>query len=93
VGQLPGGLWWTVSFTRQKLIFTLAITKNGITKLAAPPSIDLEKITSDKKIEDKEILEILERPLSKSTGTKKNKKKKKKVAKKEDEDSDEDSDD
>ncbi|KPI45594.1 Curved DNA-binding protein [Cyphellophora attinorum] len=77
-----------------RLFTTIAITKNGITRLAAPPSIDLEKIKSDKKIEDKEILEILERPLSKSTGTKKNKKKKKKVAKKEDEDSeDDDSDD
>lgn len=51
--------------------------------MAAAPSIDLSKVKSDKKIEDKEILEILERPLAKSTGTKsKNKKKKKKPAKK-----------
>ena len=51
--------------------------------MAAPPSIDLTKIKSDKKIEDEEILKILERPLAKSTGTKsKNKKKKKKPAKK-----------
>lgn len=73
-----------------------AITKNGITRLAAPPTLDLEKVKSDKKIEDEEILKILERPLSKSTGTKKNKKKKKKTAaaatKKEDEESDDDSD-
>lgn len=61
----------------------IAITKNGLTRLAAPPSIDLTKIKSDKKIEDEEILKILERPLAKSTGTKsKNKKKKKKPAKK-----------
>ncbi|KAK5956888.1 hypothetical protein OHC33_002377 [Knufia fluminis] len=62
---------------------TVAITKNGLTKLAAPPALDLEKVKSDKKIEDEEILKILERPLAKSTGTKsKNKKKKKKPAKK-----------
>jgi topoisomerase IA-like protein len=51
--------------------------------LAAPPAIDLEKVKSDKKITDEEILKILERPLAKSTGAKsKNKKKKKKPAKK-----------
>jgi len=43
----------------------------------------LDSIKSDKKIEDEEILQILERPISKATGTKsKNKKKKKKPAKK-----------
>jgi hypothetical protein len=58
-----------------------AITKNGITKLAAPATPDFEKIKSDKKIEDEEILKILELPLSKSTGSKnKNKKKKAKKA-------------
>ncbi|KIX03777.1 DNA-binding protein, 42 kDa [Rhinocladiella mackenziei CBS 650.93] len=82
-----------------RLFTTIAITKNGITRLAAPPALDLESITSDKKIEDEEILKILERPISKSTGGKsKNKKKKKKPAKKavaeeEDDDEDEDSDD
>jgi len=64
--------------------------------------LDLEKVKSDKKIEDEEILKILERPISKSTGTKsKNKKKKKKPAKKaaaaavseEDDDEEESSDD
>ena len=80
-----------------------AITKNGITRLAAPPPLDLEKIKSDKKITDEEILKILEQPLSRSTGAKKNKKKKKKpksaAAKKvaaddgEDDDEDEDSSD
>lgn len=82
-----------------RMFSTVAITKNGLTRLAAPPSIDLDAVKSDKKITDEEILKILERPLSKSTGTKsKNKKKKKKPAKKaavaedEGEDSDEDSD-
>jgi hypothetical protein len=57
----------------------LAITKNGITKLAAPPTPDLGSLKSDNKITDGEILQILEKPLSKSTGSKsKNKKKKKK---------------
>lgn len=72
-----------------------------MTRLAAPPPLDLESIKSDKKIEDEEILKILEQPTSKSTGTKsKNKKKKKKPAKKaaaaapaEDEDEDDDSSD
>jgi hypothetical protein len=58
-----------------------AITKNGITKLAAPATPDFEKIKSDKKIEDEEILKILELPLSKSTGSSKNKNKKKKAKK------------
>jgi len=75
-----------------------AVTKNGITRLAAPPALDLEAVKSDKKIEDEEILKILEQPISKSTGAKsKNKKKKKKPAKKaaaaEDDDDDEDSSD
>jgi hypothetical protein len=74
------------------VLTSAAITKNGVTRLAAPPALDLEKVKSDKKIEDEEILKILERPLSKSTGAKKNKKKKKKVAKKEDEESEDDSD-
>ena len=88
-----------------RLWTTIAITKNGITRLAAPPALNLEKVKSDKKITDEEVLKILEKPLAKSTGAKnKNKKKKKpkkKVAKQEaakeeseeDEDDDEDSDD
>ncbi|KAL2864470.1 curved DNA-binding protein (42 kDa protein) [Aspergillus lucknowensis] len=71
-----------------RLLTTIAITKNGITKLAAPATPDFTKIKSDKKIEDEEILKILELPLSKSTGSKKNKNKKKK-AKKADESGDE----
>ena len=59
--------------------------------------MDLDSVKSAKKIEDEEILQILERPISKATGTKsKNKKKKKKPAKKaaaEEEDEDEESSD
>ncbi|KAK4169235.1 peptidase M24, structural domain-containing protein [Cladorrhinum sp. PSN259] len=63
-----------------RLLTTIAITKNGITKLGAPPALDLTKVKSDKKIEDEEVLKILEQPLARNTG--KNKKKKK-TAKKE----------
>jgi len=62
-----------------RYLTTIAITKNGITKLGAPPALDLSKFQSDKKIEDEEILKMLEQPLSRNTGkSKKNKKKKKK---------------
>ena len=73
-----------------------AITKNGITKLAAPPALDVSKLQTENKIEDEEILKILEKPIARSTGSKsKNKKKKKKPAKKaaEDEDDEDSSDD
>ncbi|KAI1642132.1 Creatinase/aminopeptidase [Daldinia loculata] len=60
-----------------RLLTTLAITKNGITKLGAPPAPDLSKFQTDKKITDEEILKILEQPLSKNKGKSKNKKKKK----------------
>jgi curved DNA binding protein len=59
-----------------RLFSTVAVTKNGLQRLAAPPAIDLEKVKSDKKIEDEEILKILEQSLGK-TSVKKNKKKKK----------------
>ncbi|KAF4124187.1 Methionine aminopeptidase [Geosmithia morbida] len=58
-----------------RLLTTIAITKNGITKLSGPPTVDLSKIQSDKNITDEEVLAILEQPLSRNTG-KKNKKKK-----------------
>ncbi|KAL2819236.1 peptidase M24, structural domain-containing protein [Aspergillus granulosus] len=64
-----------------RLLTTIAITKNGITKLAAPATPDFTKIKSDKKIEDEEILKILDLPLSKSSGSKKNKNNKKKAKK------------
>jgi len=79
-----------------RLFSTVAITKNGIQRLAAPPAPDMEKYKTDKKITDEEILKILEQPLAKNTGSKSKNKKKKKPAKKaaaaaeeDDEDSDE----
>ncbi|MCJ1248044.1 Curved DNA-binding protein (42 kDa protein) [Trapelia coarctata] len=66
-----------------RLFTTIAITKNGIMRLSAPPSLDTSKLKTDKKVTDEEILKILEQPVSKATGTKsKSKKKKKKPAKK-----------
>jgi curved DNA binding protein len=78
-----------------RLLTTIAITKNGITKLGGPPALDLSKFQSDKKIEDEEILKILEQPLSRNTGKSKSKKKKKpaKKAAKEEDESEEESDD
>jgi curved DNA binding protein len=79
-----------------RLLTTIAITKNGITKLGGPPALDLSKLKTDKKIEDEEILKILEQPLSRNTGKSKNKKKKKpakKAAAKEEEDEDDDDSD
>jgi hypothetical protein len=60
-----------------RVFSTVAITKNGMQRLAQPTAIDTSKYKSDKKIEDEEILKILEQPIGK-TSTKKNKKKKKK---------------
>ncbi|QKX57894.1 uncharacterized protein TRUGW13939_05014 [Talaromyces rugulosus] len=71
-----------------RLLTTIAITKNGLTRLAAPPAPDLTKFKTDKKIEDEEILKILEQPLARSTGSKGKNKKKKKPAKKEGEEGD-----
>ncbi len=60
-----------------------AITKNGLVRLSAPPSPDLSKYKTEKKITDEEILKILEQPVARSTGAKsKNRKKKKKPARK-----------
>jgi hypothetical protein len=72
----------------------LAITKNGLTRLSAPPVPELSKYKTDKKITDEEVLKILEQPLSRNAG--KNKKKKKKSVKKAaaaDEEEDDSSDD
>ncbi|KAI0011786.1 Creatinase/aminopeptidase [Xylariaceae sp. FL0662B] len=60
-----------------RLLTTLAITKNGISRLGGPPALDLNKVQSDKKITDEEILKLLEQPLAKNKGKSKNKKKKK----------------
>lgn len=70
-----------------------AITKNGITKLGAPPALDLSKYQTDKKITDEEILKILEQPLAKNKGKSKSKSKKKKPAKKAEAAAEEESDD
>lgn len=51
-----------------------AITKNGLTRLSAPPALDLEKLKTDKKITDEEILKILEEPLAKASKSKSKKK-------------------
>lgn len=65
-----------------RLLTTVAITKNGLTKLGAPPALDVSKYKTENKITDEEILKILEQPLSRNTGNKNKNKKKKKPAKK-----------
>ncbi|GAB7365982.1 hypothetical protein MBLNU230_g7309t1 [Neophaeotheca triangularis] len=66
-----------------RLFTTVAITKNGLSKVGGPPTPNLDKVKSDKKITDEEINKILEQPLGKPPSNKpKNKKKKKKSAKK-----------
>ncbi|KAM3413925.1 hypothetical protein BST61_g10596 [Cercospora zeina] len=66
-----------------RLFETVAITKNGVQMLSAPPAVDISQWQSDKKITDEEVLKILELPLNKnSTKAKKPKSKKKKKAKK-----------
>ena len=55
-----------------------AITKSGITRLAAPPAVDFDKLTSEHKIEDEEILKLLALPIKTDA-----RKRKKKAAKKE----------
>lgn len=67
-----------------------AITKNGITKLGAPPALDVSKFKTDKKITDEEILKILEQPLARNTGKSKKNNKKKKTAKKDGEEKSDD---
>ncbi|KAI9706898.1 MAG: Curved DNA-binding protein (42 kDa protein) [Bogoriella megaspora] len=68
-----------------RLFTTVAITKNGLTRLSAPPDPDLSIYKTDKKITDEEVLKILEQPIAKNTGSKsKNKKKKKKASRKAD---------
>jgi curved DNA binding protein len=60
-----------------RLLTTVAITKNGLTKIGAPPALDVSKYKTENKITDEEVLKILEQPLARNTGNKKNKKKKK----------------
>ncbi|KAK8055935.1 curved DNA-binding protein [Apiospora rasikravindrae] len=66
----------------QLLNYAAVITKNGVTKLSAAPALDVSKFKTDKKIEDEEILKILEQPLARNKGKPKPKKK---AAKKSDE--------
>jgi hypothetical protein len=76
--------------------YMIAITKNGIQRVAAPPTLDVAKYKTDNKITDEEILKLLEQPISKSSASKsksKKKKKKKTAAKKASDDSEDDSDD
>lgn len=54
-----------------RLLTTIAITKNGITKLAAAPALDVSKYKTEKKIVDEEILKILEEPIAKPKKAKK----------------------
>ncbi|KFH48005.1 Curved DNA-binding protein-like protein [Hapsidospora chrysogenum ATCC 11550] len=76
-----------------RFLTTIAITKNGISKLGGPPAFDVSKYESDKKIMDEEVLKILEQPLARNVGKKNKKKKpKKKGAKKGETDEDEESD-
>ncbi|KAF3214193.1 Curved DNA-binding protein (42 kDa protein), partial [Orbilia oligospora] len=53
----------------------VAVTKKGLSVISAPPAVDLEKVKSDKKITDEEILKLLEIPIG--APKKANKKKKK----------------
>jgi len=54
---------------------TIALTKNGTVRLAGPEPLDTEKVKSDKKLEDEELLKLIAEPLK--AGKSKNKKKKK----------------
>jgi curved DNA binding protein len=73
VGKFASSSPWRLHF----LTVNPAVTKNGITRLSAPPTPDLTKFKTDKKITDEEILKILEQPIAKES---KNKNKKKKTA-------------
>ncbi|KAK6864847.1 Curved DNA-binding protein [Apiospora arundinis] len=66
-----------------RLLTTILITKNGITKLGSAPALDVSKFKTDKKIEDEEVLKILEQPLAKNKGKPKAKPKKKPAKKSE----------
>ncbi|KAI9803313.1 MAG: hypothetical protein M1825_002104 [Sarcosagium campestre] len=59
-----------------RVFSTVAITKNGLTRLASPPAPDLSKYRSDKKITDEEILSLLDLPLAKASTSKSKPKKK-----------------
>ncbi|TKA72897.1 hypothetical protein B0A55_05347 [Friedmanniomyces simplex] len=83
----------------RQLFSTVSVTKNGVQRLAGPPSTNVEQYKSEKKITDEEILKILEQPLAKPSSDKKKSKKKpkkkpaKKAVQKEEEDEEEDDED
>lgn len=54
---------------------TIALTKTGTIRLSGPIPLDTEKVKSDKKLEDEELLKLVAEPLKPSKS--KNKKKKK----------------
>lgn len=54
---------------------TIALTKNGTIRLAGPAALDMNKIKTDKKLEDEKLLKLILEPLK--AGKSKNKKKKK----------------
>ncbi|KAK7205034.1 peptidase M24, structural domain-containing protein [Myxozyma melibiosi] len=56
---------------------TVALTKNGIIKIAGPATPDLTKFKTDKVVTDEELLKVISAPLK--TNSKKNKKKKSKT--------------
>ena len=53
---------------------TIALTKNGTIRLSGPAALDTEKVKSEKKLEDEELLKVIAEPLK--AGKSKNKKKK-----------------
>lgn len=73
-----------------RILSTIAITKNGLQRLAAPPTPDLFRFKSEKKITDEEVLRLLEQPLAKESRPKT---KKKKTPKKSTADEDNEADD
>ena len=54
---------------------TIALTKNGTVRLSGPAPLDTEKVKSEKKLEDEELLKLIAEPL-KAGKPKKPKKKK-----------------
>jgi len=56
-------------------------------RVAAPPALDVERLKTDKKNTDEEILKILEQPTAKASSKSKSKKKKKPAKKESSDDS------
>lgn len=89
-----GIFWLEFDSNKWSKLMILAITKNGIIRLTAPPALDTSKYQTEKKISDEEILGILEQPVASAKSKNKKKKKKKPVKKAvEEEEEDEESSD